>query len=122
METDLLWGYEGLTDYLGPDAGGAQWPVDAGAVSRISREHRSVTWPRPTRPHMAAAAGHGDRRTGGLGFARRLDELASRHDYYDEGDLLWLEVATIIHRRPTGRNRLTISATPSMAARTTDRR
>ena len=38
----------------------------------------------------------------GLGFARGWFTWRRGTDYYDEGDLLWLEVATIIHRESHG--------------------
>jgi predicted metalloprotease with PDZ domain len=40
-------------------------------------------------------------------------------DYYDEGDLLWLQVATIIHEQSMGQSRSTIFARLFMAERTT---
>src|ERR1022692_906627 len=81
MKTDLLWGYEGLTDYLG-------------AMLGPGRPGR--TW----RPLLDTAVGEP-----GLGFARGGGWMTWRRgtDYYDEGDLLWLEVATIIHRESGGR-------------------
>ena len=51
---------------------------------------------------MAAAAGHRDGELG-MGFgARGWMNWRRGTDYYDEGDLLWLEVATIIHRESHG--------------------
>jgi predicted metalloprotease with PDZ domain len=38
----------------------------------------------------------------GLGFARGWPSWRRGTDYYDEGNLLWLEVATIIHRESHG--------------------
>jgi predicted metalloprotease with PDZ domain len=38
----------------------------------------------------------------GLGFARGWGTWRRGTDYYDEGDLLWLEVATIIHQQSHG--------------------
>jgi predicted metalloprotease with PDZ domain len=38
----------------------------------------------------------------GLGFARGWMNWRRGTDYYDEGDLMWLEVATIIHRESHG--------------------
>ena len=68
------------------------------------------TW----RPLLDTASGEP-----GLGFARGWFNWRRGTDYYDEGDLLWLEVATIIHRETTAPNRSTISATPFTAAPTT---
>ena len=103
METDLLWGYEGLTDYLGPMLAARSGLWTPGGVSRIPGQHCRIAWPRPPRPHLASAARHGHRRA-------RLSASAAEAglhwrrgtDYYDEGDLLWLEVATIIHRESHG--------------------
>jgi predicted metalloprotease with PDZ domain len=39
----------------------------------------------------------------GLGFARGWGTWRRGTDYYDEGDLVWLEVATIIHRESHGK-------------------
>jgi predicted metalloprotease with PDZ domain len=102
METDLLWGYEGLTDYLGPmlAARSGLWTPDqyhdymASISAMLGPGRPGRTW----RPLLDTAVGEP-----GLGFARggwlnwRRDT-----DYYDEGNLLWLEVATIIHRESHG--------------------
>jgi predicted metalloprotease with PDZ domain len=101
METDLLWGYEGLTDYLGPmlAARSGLWTAEqyqqylAGIAAALGPGRPGRTW----RPLLDTAAGEpgisGDR--GWLTWRRGTD-------YYDEGDLLWLEVATIIHRESHG--------------------
>ncbi|HLV96110.1 MAG TPA: hypothetical protein VKS44_13030 [Candidatus Acidoferrales bacterium] len=101
MKTDLLWVYEGLTDYLGPllAARSGLWTpeqyranlanISAGlGVGRLGR-----TW----RPLLDTAVGEP-----GLGFARGWLNWRRGTDYYDEGDLLWLEVATIIHQQTHG--------------------
>jgi predicted metalloprotease with PDZ domain len=101
MKTDLLWVYEGLTDYLGPllAARSGLWTpeqyranlanISAGlGVGRLGR-----TW----RPLLDTAVGEP-----GLGFARGWFNWRRGTDYYDEGDLLWLEVATIIHQQTHG--------------------
>ena len=103
MKTDLLWGYEGLTDYLGPmlAARSGLWTPDqyheslAGIAAMLGPGRPGRTW----RPLLDTAIGEP-----GLGFARG-GWLNWRRgtDYYDEGDLLWLEVATIIHRESGGR-------------------
>ncbi len=68
METDLLWGYEGLTDYLGPmlAARSGLWTPER--VSRVPGQHRRLAGPRTTRPHLASAARHRHRRARRLGF------------------------------------------------------
>ncbi|MGB9415295.1 MAG: M61 family peptidase [Acidobacteriaceae bacterium] len=101
METDLLWGYEGLTDYLGPmlAARSGLWTPDqyheylASIAAMLGPGRPGRTW----RPLLDTAVGEP-----GLGFARGWVNWRRGTDYYDEGDLLWLEVATIIHRETHG--------------------
>ncbi len=105
METDLLWGYEGLTDYLGPmlAARSGLWTPDqyheylASIAAALGPGRPGRTW----RPLLDTAVGEP---MGGLGFGFARGWLNWRRgtDYYDEGDLLWLEVATIIHRESQG--------------------
>jgi predicted metalloprotease with PDZ domain len=101
METDLLWGYEGLTDYLGPmlAARSGLWTAEqyhdhmASIAASLGPGRPGRTW----RPLLDTAVGEPG--VGGRGgwFTWRRGT-----DYYDEGDLLWLEVATIIHRESKG--------------------
>ena len=102
METDLLWGYEGLTDYLGPmlAARSGLWTQEqyheymAAIAASLGPGRPGRTW----RPLLDTAIGEtelGRVRGGWLNWRRGVD-------YYDEGDLLWLEVATIIHRESHG--------------------
>ena len=102
METDLLWGYEGLTDYLGPllAARSGLWTPDeyheylASIAASLGPGRPGRTW----RPLLDTAIGEP-----GLGFGGRgLFTWKRGTDYYDEGDLLWLEVATLIHRESKG--------------------
>ena len=102
MKTDLLWGYEGLTDYLGPmlAARSGLWTPDqyheylAAIAAMLGPGRPGRTW----RPLLDTAVGEP-----GLGFgARGWLNWRRGTDYYDEGDLLWLEVATIIHRETKG--------------------
>jgi predicted metalloprotease with PDZ domain len=102
METDLLWGYEGLTDYLGPmlAARSGLWTPEqyhehmASIAAMLGPGRPGRTW----RPLLDTAVGEP-----GLGFGRGgwLDWRRGT-DYYDEGDLMWLEVATIIRRESHG--------------------
>jgi predicted metalloprotease with PDZ domain len=104
MKTDLLWGYEGLTDYVGPllAARSGLWTPDqyheylASIAAMLGPGRPGRTW----RPLLDTAIGEP-----GLGFGGRGGWLNWRRgtDYYDEGDLLWLEVATIIHRESGGK-------------------
>ena len=103
MKTDLLWGYEGLTDYLGPMLAtrSGLWTPDqyhehlASIAAMLGPGRPGRTW----RPLLDTAVGEP-----GLGFARGGWMSWRRGtDYYDEGDLLWLEVDTIIHRDSGGK-------------------
>jgi predicted metalloprotease with PDZ domain len=102
MKTDLLWVYEGLTDYLGPmlAARSGLWTPDqyheylASIAAMLGPGRPGRTW----RPLLDTAVGEP-----GLGFARGWLNWRRGTDYYDEGDLLWLEVATIIHRESGGK-------------------
>lgn len=100
MKTDLLWGYEGLTDYLGPllAARSGLWTPEqyrehlASIAAMLGPGRPGRTW----RPLLDTAIGEpGMSGRGWLNWRRGVD-------YYEEGDLLWLEVATIIHRESHG--------------------
>ena len=101
MKTDLLWVYEGLTDYLGPmlAARSGLWtPAQyheaiAGISASLGPGRPGRTW----RPLLDTAVAEP-----GLGFARGWFNWRRGTDYYDEGDLIWLEVATIINRESHG--------------------
>ena len=101
-KTDLLWGYEGLTDYLGPllAARSGLWtPAEyheylASIAASLGPGRPGRTW----RPLLDTAVGEP-----GLGFARGWNTWRRGTDYYDEGDLLWLEVATLINRESHGK-------------------
>jgi predicted metalloprotease with PDZ domain len=103
MKTDLLWGYEGLTDYLGPmlAARSGLWTPDqyheylASIAAMLGPGRPGRTW-RPLLDTAVGEPGLGFGRGGWLNWRRGTD-------YYDEGDLLWLEVATIIHRESDGK-------------------
>jgi predicted metalloprotease with PDZ domain len=100
MEDDLLWGYEGLTDYLGPmlAARSGLWTPDeyheylASIAASLGPGRPGRTW----RPLLDTASGVPG--LSGPGGGRGWFNWKRGTDYYDEGDLLWLEVATIIHR------------------------
>ena len=101
METDLLWGYEGLTDYLGPmlAARSGLWSNDeyheylASIAAMLGPGRPGRTW----RPLLDTAIGEP-----GLEGGRGWFTWKRGTDYYDEGDLLWLEVATMIHSQSHG--------------------
>src|SRR5579864_4321242 len=101
MKTDLLWGYEGLTDYLGPllAARSGLWTPEqyleylASIADMLGPGRTGRTW----RPLIDTAIGEpGMMGRGGWSSWRR------GVDYYEEGDLLWLEAATIIYRESHG--------------------
>src|SRR5215469_16895901 len=102
MKTDLLWAYEGLTDYLGPllAARSGLWTPEqyheymASIAAMLGPGRPGRTW----RPLIDTAIAEP-----GLGFARGWLNWRRGTDYYDEGNLLWLEVATIVHRESGGR-------------------
>jgi predicted metalloprotease with PDZ domain len=103
METDLLWGYEGLTDYLGPmlAARSGLWTEAqyhdymASIAAALGPGRPGRTW-RPLLDTAVAEPGMARGPNGWLDWRRGTD-------YYDEGDLMWLEVATIIHRETQGK-------------------
>ena len=100
MATDLLWGYEGLTDFLGPmlAARSGLWTPEqyrdymASISAQLGPGRPGRTW----RPLLDTAIGEPGMEGRGWNNWRR------GVDYYDEGNLLWLEVATIIHRESHG--------------------
>jgi predicted metalloprotease with PDZ domain len=97
MKTDLLWVYEGLTDYLGPvlTARSGLWTPEeyrdhlASIAAALGPGRPGRTW-RPLQDTTFAPLLRG----GGGGWT----DWKRDSDYYDEGDLLWLEVDTIIRR------------------------
>ena len=86
------------------DAGRAQRLVDRGAISRVPGRHRGHAWTGTARAHLASAARYRWRRARHAADGRGGGWFTWRRgtDYYDEGDLVWLEVATIIHRESHG--------------------
>lgn len=101
MQDDLLWVYEGLTDFLGPmlAARSGLWTPDqyreylASIAADLGPGRPGRTW----RDLQDTATGIPGLRGGpGWGNWRRGS------DYYPEGDLVWLWVATIIHDESHG--------------------
>jgi predicted metalloprotease with PDZ domain len=103
METDLLWGYEGLTDYLGPmlAARSGLWTEAqyhdylASIAAALGPGRPGRTW-RTLLDTAVGEPGLSSRNGGWFNWRRGTD-------YYDEGDLVWLEVATIIHHETQGK-------------------
>ncbi len=100
-KTDLLWVYEGLTDFLGPmlAARSGLWTSEeyrdylAGIAAALGPGRPGRTW-RPLQD-TATAEPYVNGRGGFFNWRRGTD-------YYEEGDLLWLDVATIIHDQTHG--------------------
>jgi len=101
-KTDLLWVYEGLTDYLGPmlAARSGLWTPEqyrdylASLAAELGPGRPGRTW----RPLLDTAVAEPE-----LHFARGWLNWRRAEDYYEEGDLMWLEVATIIHDTTHGK-------------------
>lgn len=103
MKTDLLWVYEGLTDFLGnllATRSGLWTPEQyrenlASTAAELGPGRPGRTW-RPLQDTADAVPGLAFGRGGWIDWRRGTD-------YYPEGDLLWLEVATVIHDQSQGR-------------------
>jgi predicted metalloprotease with PDZ domain len=103
MKTDLLWVYEGLTSYLGDllaTRSGLWTPEQyreslASTAAEMGPGRPGRTW-RPLQDTADAASGLAFGRGGWTDWRRGTD-------YYPEGDLLWLEVATLIHDQSHGK-------------------
>src|SRR5262249_53996341 len=105
MKGDLLWVYEGLTEYLG-------WVLTARSGLRTPEQNREF---------LALDAAMLDNRAGRqwrsladtavaarLLYEARSDWESARRgvDFYDEGLLIWLEADTIIRKESQGRKSL----------------
>jgi predicted metalloprotease with PDZ domain len=101
MKDDLLWDYEGFTEFAGPllAARSGLWTAEeyranlANISATLGLGRPGRTW-RPLLDTAVAVPGEG--------FARGWVNWRRGTDYYDEGDLLWLDVATIIHDQTHG--------------------
>jgi predicted metalloprotease with PDZ domain len=106
MKTDLLWVYEGLTDFLGnllATRSGFWTPEQyrenlASTAAELGPGRPGRTW-RPLQDTADAVPGLSFGRGGWIDWRRGTD-------YYPEGDLLWLEVATLIHDQSHGQKSL----------------
>ena len=102
MKTDLLWVYEGLTEYIGPllAARSGLWTPEqyredlATTAADMGPGRPGRTW----RPLQDTADAVGAQSSGGGGWTNWRRTV----DYYPEGDLIWLEVATRIHDQTHG--------------------
>ncbi len=99
MKDDLLWVYEGLTDFLGPllAARSGLWTPEeyrehfATTAAELGPGRPGRTW-RPLQDTADAIPG----------MFRFGGSWVRGADYYPEGDLIWLEVAMIIHDESHG--------------------
>ena len=76
MQTDLLWVYEGLTQYLGRDSYRPHGRANAGGIPRRSGLYRRRTGPH-SRARVAQLAGHSRRRSRHAGRARPMGIVAA---------------------------------------------
>jgi predicted metalloprotease with PDZ domain len=101
-ETDLLWVYEGFTDFAGPllATRSGLWTDQeyrdylAGIAAELGEGRPGRTW----RPLLDTAIGEPVLGSGG----RAWQNWRRGTDYYEEGDLLWLDVASVIHKQSGG--------------------
>jgi len=118
MKDDLLWVYEGLTEYLGailtarsgllsPE----EFREDLALVAVIMDNRPGRTW-RPLQDANDEAQ---------LLYNTRSDWDSWRRDvdFYDEGYLIWLEADVKIRQSQTAISRSTTSVKSSMAEKTT---
>jgi len=105
MRDEMLWDYEGLTDYLGQvlaTRSGLQTNDDFReilALEAAALDHRSGRqWRSLADTTVAAQLLYN---SPGTGISRRRGT-----DFYSEGDLIWLEVDTLIRQQTRGRRSL----------------
>jgi predicted metalloprotease with PDZ domain len=109
LQTDLLWVYEGNTSYLGDllaTRSGMWTPNDyhqmlASNAATLGPGQPGRTW-RSVLDTAVAVPGTFTGGFGGGGWA----SWRRGSDYYEEGELLWLEAATIIHDQSHGQKSL----------------
>ncbi len=105
MRGDLLWVYEGLTNYVGEilTARSGLWGVEMArehlAYIAAQLDHRPGREWRPLADTAVAAQLLYDAPTEWANWRRGVD-------YYDEGTLIWLEADTIIRKQSGGRKSL----------------
>ena len=105
MKTELLWVYEGLTDYLGIVLATrcGLWTNETFredlALNAAMLDHQVGRSWRPLADTAAAAQ---------LLYPARAEGAAARRsvDFYPEGDLIWLEVDVLIRQETQGRRSL----------------
>jgi predicted metalloprotease with PDZ domain len=101
MKGELLWVYEGLTNFVGNVLAARsglytpeQYREYLAFVADLMQQHRGRTW-RPLADTAVAAQ---------VLYGAREDWDAWRRDvdFYDEGDLLWLDADTLIREKTSG--------------------
>jgi predicted metalloprotease with PDZ domain len=105
LQTDLLWVYEGNTSYLGDllAARSGLWTADdyrqalASFAANLGPGRPGRTW----RPLLDTAVAVPGMFTGGPDSGGWISWRRG-FDYYEEGELLWLEAATVIHEQSHG--------------------
>ena len=105
MKGDLLWVYEGLTQYYGTmlAARSGIWTQeelreDLATVAAYLNDRPGRTWRNLEDTAIAAQLLYGSRKAGSA-WRRGVD-------YYDESTLIWLEADTIIRRETHGKKSL----------------
>ena len=103
MKTDLLWVYEGLTSYVGP-----LLAVRSGLWTPQQYREDLATYAAdmgPGRPGRTwrSLQDTADAEPGEAFDPSRWENWRRGVDYYPEGDLIWLEVATLIHDATGGK-------------------
>jgi predicted metalloprotease with PDZ domain len=105
MKSELLWVYEGLTEYLGNvlTARCGLWTDEDFredlALSAAILDHQVGRKWRPLADTTTAAQLLYEARAGGTAWRRSVD-------FYPEGELIWLEADTVIRRQTGGRRTL----------------
>lgn len=106
MEGDLLWVYEGLTEYLGDVLASrcGIWPADV-YRARLATYYAYLNNVRPGRTWRdlqdTATMAQNLYFVGGA-----YDNYRRNTDYYDEGELLWLEADLLIRQQTNGKKSL----------------
>ncbi len=104
MQDDLLWVYEGLTEYYGDVlAVRSGWRTPASGVRAFAGEVAQVNLPgRTWRPLQDTADASSILRASDVAWGG----WRMRQDYYSEGALLWMEADTIIREKTAGKRSL----------------
>ena len=105
MKGELLWVYEGLTEYLGDVLAARSGLLTAGQYKEILASTAAQLDHRPGRTWRDLQ----DTATAAqilYGTSDQWDNWRRSTDYYDEGELIWLDADTIIRRLSKGKRSL----------------